>query len=301
MRTAPSLVVMFSILFVLGFVGGLPAQETPRHDGEMPAGDAAQSLPQRDPAKLTPDSYKVALDNDKVRVLDVRLKPGERTPMHAHPQYLVYVVTDGKARFTEAGGATKDVDFKAGQAMQLGAESHTVENIGPSELHVLHVEFKGSEGAMAASKEQAAYDQAETAGATMQKHVMATPEQSKWTDGPAGLPRGAKAALLEGDPSQPGPFALRLKFPANYTIPPHWHPADEHVTVLSGALYMGMGETLERAKATSLGEGSYAVMPKGMRHFAYTEGESEIQLHGIGPWGINYVNPADDPRQAKSQ
>jgi quercetin dioxygenase-like cupin family protein len=90
---------------------------------------------------------------------------------------------------------------------------------------------------------------------------------------------------------------MRLKLPANYRIPAHWHPADEHVTVLSGTFHMGMGDKLDTAKGKALGVGSFALMPAKARHFAYTNEETIIQLHGMGPWGINYVNPADDPRK----
>lgn len=131
-------------------------------------------------------------------------------------------------------------------------------------------------------------------------HVMADPGTLKWGPGPASLPAGAQAAVLEGDPAKPGAFTLRIKMPDGYTIAPHWHPADEHVTVIQGTFVMGLGETIDRSKGHALGAGSFAMMPTGTRHFAWTKGETIIQLHGTGPWGINYVNASDDPRrQAK--
>ena len=127
-------------------------------------------------------------------------------------------------------------------------------------------------------------------------HVMYTGGDLKWGDGPASLPPGAKAAALEGNPKDAGLFTMRLKLPANYKVSPHWHPADEHVTVISGTFYMGMGDKFDEASVKELPAGSFVVMPTKQTHFAMTKGETVVQLHGMGPWGINYVNPADDPR-----
>ena len=121
----------------------------------------------------------------------------------------------------------------------------------------------------------------------------------KWMDGPASLPKGSKVALLEGNPAQEGPFTIRLQLPDGFIIQPHWHPAVEHVTVISGTFNIGMGEKLDTSEGRPLPAGAFAFMPPGMRHFAWTKGDTVIQLHGTGPWQINYVNPADDPRNKK--
>jgi len=81
-------------------------------------------------------------------------------------------------------------------------------------------------------------------------------------------------------------------------VPAHWHPADEHITVISGTFYMGMADKLDEAAAKELPAGSFVVMPAKHHHFALTKSETVVQLHGMGPWGINYVNPTDDPRKA---
>jgi quercetin dioxygenase-like cupin family protein len=125
------------------------------------------------------------------------------------------------------------------------------------------------------------------------------PTTIEWKEGPASLPPGAKMALLEGDPTKEGPFVMRLQFPDGYHVPPHTHPKTERVTVISGAGYLAAGETLDRNSAKKLPAGSFGYWPAGMKHAAWFEGETVIQLHGIGPWQINYVNPADDPRNAK--
>jgi hypothetical protein len=129
------------------------------------------------------------------------------------------------------------------------------------------------------------------------EHSMIAPAELKWIDGPPSLPTGAKYALLEGDLSRSEPFTVRFKLPANYKVPPHWHPAIEHVTVLEGSFHMGLGEVYDEKKAQKLPVGGFAVMQRGTRHFAFTKEAAVIQLHGMGPWGINYVNPKDDPRQ----
>ena len=125
------------------------------------------------------------------------------------------------------------------------------------------------------------------------------PTTIEWKQGPAALPPGAKMAALEGDPTKEGPFVVRFQFPAGYHVPPHTHPKTERVTVISGTLYLAAGEALDRKNAKSLSAGSFGFWPAGMKHTAWSEGETVIQLHGIGPWQINYVNPADDPRNAK--
>ena len=127
-------------------------------------------------------------------------------------------------------------------------------------------------------------------------HLMATPDELTWADVPS-LPAGAKVAVIEGPLNEAVPFTFRLKFPANYQIPAHWHPAIEHVTVISGAFHMGAGDKLDQSKSKALHAGSVAVMQPKTNHFGWTQEETIVQVHGVGPWAITYVNPADDPRK----
>ncbi len=127
-------------------------------------------------------------------------------------------------------------------------------------------------------------------------HMMVTPGELNWTD-VASLPVGAKLAVIEGPASEPVAFTFRLKLPADYQIPAHWHPAIEHVTVISGTFNMGVGDKLDASKTMPLTAGSVAIMQPKTNHFAWTKEETIVQVHGVGPWGINYVNPADDPRK----
>ena len=120
------------------------------------------------------------------------------------------------------------------------------------------------------------------------------PTEIIWNDAPT-LPKGAKIAILRGDPSKNGPFTMRAKFPANYILPPHFHPMDEHLTVISGIYNVGLGEKFDRKISQKLPSGSFVVMPAGATHFAWTSKETIIQVHSIGPWGITFVNSEDDP------
>jgi quercetin dioxygenase-like cupin family protein len=124
-------------------------------------------------------------------------------------------------------------------------------------------------------------------------------ESIEWKVGPAALPPGAKMAVLEGDPTKEGPFVVRFQFPDGYYVAPHTHPKTERVTVISGALYLATGEVLNRESAKKLPAGSFGYWPAGMKHAGWSEGETVLQLHGVGPWQINDVNPADDPRNGK--
>jgi quercetin dioxygenase-like cupin family protein len=147
-------------------------------------------------------------------------------------------------------------------------------------------------GALAAQESQSSSAQ------HRQAHVT-TPEHSNWGPTPATLPAGARLAVLDGDPSKAGPFTMRLAMPAGYRIPPHFHQADEHVTVISGAFQVGMGDTFDEGKLTTLPPGTFGVIPPGMRHFARADMATVIQLHGVGPWGLTYVNPTDQPNTAR--
>jgi quercetin dioxygenase-like cupin family protein len=132
---------------------------------------------------------------------------------------------------------------------------------------------------------------------TAHAHTIVGPNEVKWSPGPPSIPPGAQAAVLYGDPSKEGLFALRLKLPKGYRLAPHTHPKPEIVTVISGTFRLGMGETADQSKAQPLGAGSFFAMPPGMAHFAFTDEDTVIQLNATGPWTLTYVNPADDPRK----
>jgi quercetin dioxygenase-like cupin family protein len=126
--------------------------------------------------------------------------------------------------------------------------------------------------------------------------VTPDPSNTKWGPAPAALPPGAQLAVISGDPGAKGPYVVRAKFPAGYAVPPHTHPADENVTVLSGTLHFAMGTTLDKSKGDAIKAGGFFRAEQGMQHYAWATEPTVIQIHGIGPFAINYVNPADDPR-----
>jgi len=124
-----------------------------------------------------------------------------------------------------------------------------------------------------------------------------TPREMTWVNGPPSLPAGAKVAILEGNPAEAGPFTMRLWVPADTKAAPHFHSGIEHATIIAGSVHFGMGETFDLEKLRPFPAGSFVVMPPQMAHYALFKEEAVLQLHGIGPWTITYVNPADDPRK----
>lgn len=133
------------------------------------------------------------------------------------------------------------------------------------------------------------------AGSSAQSQV--NPAQLKWGPAPPGLPSGAQAAVLSGDPDKSGMFTIRLRFPPGYRVMPHSHPSDELVTVIDGQVSLGMGRVFAPRRAASLVRGGYVVAPANMNHFAFTRGGATIQITAHGPFAITYVNPRDDPRR----
>ena len=131
-------------------------------------------------------------------------------------------------------------------------------------------------------------------------HVLLDPSEAKWGDPPPVFEKGASFAVISGDPGKAGLYVVRLKMPAGYKIAPHWHPTDEHVTVLSGSFGVGMGEKFDEASMKNLPQGGYALLPAEMRHFAMATTAAIVQVHGQGPFKLTYVNPADDPSKRAS-
>ncbi|MBU9580657.1 cupin domain-containing protein [Ralstonia mannitolilytica] len=131
--------------------------------------------------------------------------------------------------------------------------------------------------------------------AAMGNMAMTNPSAMKWVDAPPGLPKGAKLAVLQGDPSKEGPYVVRLKAPGGYKVPPHWHSQTENLTVISGTLYLGAGDTMDMGAAHALKAGGYHYLPGGAHHYAFTKSTTVVQIHGTGPLDIKYVDPKDDP------
>ncbi len=144
-----------------------------------------------------------------------------------------------------------------------------------------------------------AAEEANKTEASAGEHHVINPADLKWADGPPGLPAGGQMSVLSGDPGQAGPFTVRLKAPAGYKVMPHTHPTAERLTLISGKIKVGMGDKFDKGALQEVASGGYVVMPAGMAHFVKFGGDSIIQIDSEGPFQINYINPSDDPRNAK--
>jgi uncharacterized RmlC-like cupin family protein len=131
--------------------------------------------------------------------------------------------------------------------------------------------------------------------------IVSSSKEVKWGPAPPILPKGAMMAVLAGDPGAAGLVAVRLKMPAGYKIPAHWHPTDEQVTVLSGTLAIGMGDKLDETKGVTLRAGGFGIAPARMNHYAWTKTGAVIQIDLMGPFALTYVNAADDPTKAAAK
>ena len=126
-------------------------------------------------------------------------------------------------------------------------------------------------------------------------HGLTTPDGVKWGPAPPVFNPGAQFAVLAGDPMAAGPYVVRLKMPDGYKIMPHWHPTTENVTVISGTFNLGAGATFDQTKGMQMPTGSFGFVGPHMQHYAWATGETIVQVHGMGPFKLTYVNPADDP------
>ena len=125
--------------------------------------------------------------------------------------------------------------------------------------------------------------------------VYMNPKEIKWGDAPPNLPKGAKMAVLSGDPGKPGPWAGRLMMPANYKIAPHYHSTDEDLTIISGTFYLAEGDKLDTKNAHAMAAGGFHHLPAKAHHFAFSKGPTVVQINAMGPFDIVYLNPDDDP------
>jgi anti-sigma factor ChrR (cupin superfamily) len=131
--------------------------------------------------------------------------------------------------------------------------------------------------------------------AKMPDHGLSTPDAIKWGPPPAVFASGAQFAVLQGDPSASGLYVVRLKMPDGYKIMPHWHPTTENVTVISGTFHLGTGDKFDDTMGSEMPAGSFGFIGPNMHHYAWATGETIVQVHGMGPFKLTYVNPADDP------
>jgi quercetin dioxygenase-like cupin family protein len=112
---------------------------------------------------------------------------------------------------------------------------------------------------------------------------------------PPSMPKGVELAVLEGNPQAPGIFTLRLKAPPGFLLPPHTHPVEERVTVLSGSVAVGFGRRVERKSARTFGAGAFYVNPPGAPHYVFSDDGAVVQITGLGPWQVEPLAPPSKP------
>ncbi len=239
----------------------------------LPAQDAPH-----DPLLLSPGQNRLLLENHRVRVFETQLGTGEATPPHSHPDFVVHLLSDAQLRITSSTNEPRNVEAPLGTTLWQPAQTHAIENLGLEPVRILHVELK------------------QAPGATAEKPVIFQPGEIVWKPAPEPLPKGVEWAVLAGDPAEAGPFIVRVRFPARSSIPPHRHPADEHATVLSGKLNIGLGDVFDRARTTAVEPGGYSLVPAGQAHFSWFAEETELQIHGQGPWETVYLEAPAPPK-----
>ena len=129
----------------------------------------------------------------------------------------------------------------------------------------------------------------------------AQPNARHWGPAPGVFPKGARMAVVSGDPAKAGPFTIELAMPAGYRIPPHFHPTAETVTVKKGTLFVGMGDTFDASKAKPMQVGDSGSVPANAHHFAAVKVATFISVSAMGPFAMTYVHPADDPQRAAAR
>lgn len=127
---------------------------------------------------------------------------------------------------------------------------------------------------------------------------MVSASQVEWLIAPrvAGLPEGVMIAFIDGQPLLKDPFTFQLRFPPNSGLMPHTHPVTSRMRVMSGAMLMGMGTEFDRSALRAIPAGKFIYDIKGTPHYVWFEVETIIQFRGMGPFGIDYIDPTDDPR-----
>jgi len=230
-------------------------------------------LPAQDWLKADPKRTRLLLENNRVRVYEAEIEPGGVTPAHSHPEYFAYAFGDAHLKITLPDGAAKEINIRAGSASWNDPEAHRIENIGENPFRVLYLDLKPTP---------------ETNGLTPAV-LFSRAEEIPWEPAPRGFPPGIEIARLDGDPTQPGPFTLRMRFPDGLELPPHRRRANERLTVLSGTLHLGFTERGEKTPTTPYGPGSYLLIPANQAHYGRAEQETIIQIHGTGPWRVLFL------------
>jgi quercetin dioxygenase-like cupin family protein len=221
---------------------------------------------------------KILLDNDQVRVIETDYPVKGTVPMHEHPfPHVLYVIEEGTAEITGPDGKTSMLEMVPGQALWRMPQSHSARNIGDAPFKIVEVEVKNAFNRVGGEKTPR----------------VVIPADLNWQEDKTDPKR--KSALLIGDPTQPGPYAIRFHVGAGYTIGLHRHPnEDENLTVLSGTLHWSAGAEDSLEPEHVLPAGGFVVFPAGTPHRLWTTEETELQMTGIGPRVYEYLENEED-------
>lgn len=223
---------------------------------------------------------RVLLENAEVVAIETMYPVGSGVPMHVHRfPHVVYVLEGGVVETTAPDGSMATVEARPGEPLWRAPQSHSTRNVGPTTVRILEIEIKHAATGSAGNRTPRAVAQADL----------------DWTPDPLDPRRSV--ALLVGDPARPGPYTLRARLAAGYTLGLHQHPdEDEHLTVLSGVVHWSTGAADSGEPEHTLAAGDYAVFPAGTPHRLWTRGEAILQVTGNGPRAYVYADPAEDPR-----
>lgn len=221
------------------------------------------------------------LENYRVLVIESTYAPDGSVPMHTHRfPHVLYVIEGGTVETTSADGEVETVEARAGQTFWREPQSHRSRNVGPTPVRIVEVEIKDP------------FRQMHDGSA----HAV-EPVELEWVTDPID-PRRSSASLA-GDPTRPGPYTVRMRAEAGYTIGLHEHPAeDEHLTVLSGSIHWATGDVDSGTPVHTLPAGGFVTFPAGTPHRIWTTEPAILQMTGVGPRVYHYFDSADEPRHA---
>lgn len=220
------------------------------------------------------------LENAAVLVIETTYPKGGSVPMHEHRfPHVLYVIEGGEIQTTAPDGNVTNIEVRQGQAFWREAQCHSTRNVGPTAVRIVEVEIKDAGMGIAGERTPR----------------VATDADRDWVRDPLDPRRSM--ALFVGDPTKPGPYTVRARADAGYSLGVHQHPTeDEHLTVLRGALHWSTGAAGSGAPEHVLPAGGYIVFPAGTPHRLWTTEETVLQMSGIGPRTYVYLDPAEDPR-----
>ena len=245
---------------------------------------STRTLKQTPPRPAAPEAGAIrreTMENGRVLVIETRYPPGGEVLPHTHRYAHVVYVAEGGTLETRSGDGTVETHrLRPGDTQWRGPESHGTRNVGPTPVRIVEIEVK---------------DAARLADTMDHPPVVANADELEWIPDPLDPRRST--ALLAGDPTKPGPYTVRYRAPAGYSIGLHLHPnEDEQLTVISGAIHWSSGEAGSDAPEYLLTAGAFAPTLAGTPHRLWSAEPCVIQLTGVGPRTYVYLNPADDPR-----